>query len=87
MGFHNPNSDLYIVGASSDIYRLNLEQGRFLNSLKTDASEIMCCQFNPVHQLFSCGTKEGHVESWDPRCRKRVGKLDIASANVIDSLE
>uniref|UniRef100_A0A6I8QMG9 Nucleolar protein 10 n=1 Tax=Xenopus tropicalis TaxID=8364 RepID=A0A6I8QMG9_XENTR len=36
--YHYPSCDLYFVGASSEVYRLNLEQGRYLNSLQTDAS-------------------------------------------------
>jgi len=86
MDYHNSSADLYIVGASSEIYRLNLEQGRFLNSLKTEASEVMCCQFNPVHDLFACGTNAGTVECWDPRVRTCVGKLDCTSvAGICDS--
>merc|ERR1712227_738058 len=51
LDYHKSSADLYIVGASSEVYRLNLEQGRFLNSLQTKATEIMCSQFNPVHDL------------------------------------
>lgn len=75
--YHYPSCDLYLVGASSEVYRLNLEQGRFLNSLQTNAVEINTCDINPVHQLFAAGTAEGHVECWDPRSRSRVGLLDI----------
>ncbi|KAJ0062800.1 hypothetical protein NL108_008072, partial [Boleophthalmus pectinirostris] len=35
--YHYPSCDLYFVGSGSEVYRLNLEQGRFLNSLQTDA--------------------------------------------------
>uniref|UniRef100_A0AAQ6A094 Nucleolar protein 10 n=1 Tax=Amphiprion ocellaris TaxID=80972 RepID=A0AAQ6A094_AMPOC len=40
--YHYPSCDLYFVGASSEVYRLNLEQGRFLNSLQTDAGRVEC---------------------------------------------
>ncbi|XP_027058722.1 nucleolar protein 10-like [Pocillopora damicornis] len=56
--YHYPSCDLYLVGASSEVYRLNLEQGRFLNSLQTNAVEINTCDINPVHQLFAAGTAE-----------------------------
>ncbi|EAX00954.1 nucleolar protein 10, isoform CRA_b [Homo sapiens] len=36
--YHYPSCDLYFVGASSEVYRLNLEQGRYLNPLQTDAA-------------------------------------------------
>ncbi|XP_058143869.1 nucleolar protein 10 isoform X5 [Dasypus novemcinctus] len=80
--YHYPSCDLYFVGASSEIYRLNLEQGRYLNPLQTDAAENNVCDINPVHGLFATGTIEGRVECWDPRIRNRVGLLDCALSSV-----
>uniref|UniRef100_A0A674C5E1 Nucleolar protein 10 n=1 Tax=Salmo trutta TaxID=8032 RepID=A0A674C5E1_SALTR len=85
--YHYPSCDLYFVGASSEIFRLNLEQGRFLNSLQTDAVEHNVCDINPVHQLFASGTAEGKVECWDPRVRSRVGMLDCALSSVTEGTE
>uniref|UniRef100_A0AAX7TJF6 Nucleolar protein 10 n=1 Tax=Astatotilapia calliptera TaxID=8154 RepID=A0AAX7TJF6_ASTCA len=79
--YHYPSCDLYFVGASSEVFRLNLEQGRFLNSLQTDAVENNVCDINPIHHLFATGSSEGRVECWDPRVRNRVGKLDCALTN------
>ncbi|XP_060089916.1 nucleolar protein 10 [Heteronotia binoei] len=80
--YHYPSCDLYFVGASSEVYRLNLEQGRYLNSLQTDASENHVCDINSVHGLFATGTLEGKVECWDPRTRNRVGVLDCALSSL-----
>lgn len=80
--YHYPSCDLYVVGASSEVYRLNLEQGRFLNSLQTNAVEINTCDINPIHQLFAAGSTEGNVECWDPRSRSRVGVLDIGMSGL-----
>ncbi|KAK7142886.1 hypothetical protein R3I94_012281 [Phoxinus phoxinus] len=85
--YHYPSCDLYFVGASSEIFRLNLEQGRFLNSLQTDAAEINVCDINPVHNLFAAGTLEGRVDCWDPRVRGRVGVLDCALSSITDATE
>lgn len=85
--YHSPSCDLYFVGASSEVFRLNLEQGRFLNSLQTDAVEINVCDINPVHQLFAAGTLEGRVDCWDPRVRSRVGVLDCALSSITDGTE
>lgn len=71
--------------SSPEIYRLNLERGQFLNPFSSEASEIMCCDINPVHNLLVCGTKEGRVEAWDPRVRSRVGTLDCALDVVADN--
>lgn len=71
-------SNIDILFGSPEVYRLNLEQGQFLNSLVTDASEMNRCAISPVHQLLVCGTQEGKVEAWDPRSRGKVGTLDCA---------
>ncbi|XP_077477618.1 nucleolar protein 10 [Stigmatopora argus] len=85
--YHYPSCDLYFVGAGPEIYRLNLEQGRFLNSLETDAMENNVCDINPVHHLFASGTSEGKVECWDPRVRKRVGLVDCALGSLTEGME
>jgi ribosome biogenesis protein ENP2 len=40
LAYHFPTCDLMVVGASNQVWRLNLEQGRFLNSLETELPEI-----------------------------------------------
>nr|XP_058934358.1 nucleolar protein 10 isoform X2 [Kogia breviceps] len=85
--YHYPSCDLYFVGASSEVYRLNLEQGRFLNPLQTDAAGNNVCDVNSVHGLFAAGTIEGRVECWDPRTRGRVGLLDCALSSVTPDSE
>ncbi|GMS95578.1 hypothetical protein PENTCL1PPCAC_17753 [Pristionchus entomophagus] len=86
MDFCRESGDLYMVGSSNEIYRLNLEEGIFLQSLVTDANSINCCQFSPVHQLFLAGTSEGTVEAWDHRDRKRVSILDTLPS-IKDDIE
>ncbi|XP_023703334.1 nucleolar protein 10 isoform X2 [Cryptotermes secundus] len=85
--YHSGTCDLYVVGTGPEVYRLNLEQGQFLNPLVTAASEVNRCAINPVHQLFVCGTQEGKVEAWDPRTRGRVGTLDCALSITDAQLE
>uniref|UniRef100_A0A8D0CZK5 Nucleolar protein 10 n=1 Tax=Sander lucioperca TaxID=283035 RepID=A0A8D0CZK5_SANLU len=85
--YHYPSCDLFFVGTSSEVFRLNLEQGRFLNSLQTDAVENNVCDINPVHHLFATGTSEGRVECWDPRVRNRVGILDCALSSLTEGTE
>lgn len=87
MTYHAASCDLYVAGVSQEIYRLNLEQGRFLNPLTTNASEVNCCELNPVHHLLACGTVMGHVECFDTRVRNRVGVLDTVLGKHIEDLE
>jgi len=84
--YHDASCEIYTVGASDEIYRYNLEQGRFFGSLKSKSEEIFCCEFNNSHHLFTCGTSDGHIECWDPRVRNCVGRLDCVFGNLTDSV-
>ncbi|KAI8344326.1 WD40-repeat-containing domain protein [Chlamydoabsidia padenii] len=77
LAYHTPSCDLMVATSGSEVYRLNLDQGRFLNSIQTDSpSGVNCVKINPAHQLFGFGTGNGTVELWDPRSKARVGLLD-----------
>ncbi|KAF9415061.1 hypothetical protein HW555_007217 [Spodoptera exigua] len=78
IAYHRPSCDLFVVGASSEVYRLNLEIGQFLAPYVTKANEINCCAVNEEHGLLMLGTESGHVEAWDPRTKSRQGILDCA---------
>lgn len=87
MGYHFPTCDLLITASGNEVYRLNLDQGRFLNPFKietlhcsnseTNKMGVNTVNINPVHQLFAFGTDNGTVEFWDPRYRSRISVLDI----------
>nr|CAH7756455.1 unnamed protein product [Callosobruchus chinensis] len=87
MQYHFPGCDLFIVGASSDIYRLNLERGQFLSPYSSKASAINKCTINPIHHLLICGTDEGRIEAWDPRSKNIVATLDCAFNCVAENRE
>lgn len=76
--YHSPSCDLFVVGHSSDIYRLNLERGQFMEPYQTEASCVNCADVNSEHHLLCVGTQESTVEAWDPRTRERCGILDVA---------
>ncbi|KAL4706040.1 hypothetical protein ACJJTC_014262 [Scirpophaga incertulas] len=78
IAYHKPTCDLFVVGASSDVYRLNLELGQFLAPYGTNATEINCCCINEDHGLLILGTESGYVEAWDPRTKSKQGILDCA---------
>lgn len=80
LAYHYPSCDLLVGGSGSEVYRLNLEQGKFLNSLVTRSPGINVTAINPAHQLWSFGGEDGFVEFWDHRSRQSVGRLDISSA-------
>uniref|UniRef100_A0A0N4ZZ58 NUC153 domain-containing protein n=1 Tax=Parastrongyloides trichosuri TaxID=131310 RepID=A0A0N4ZZ58_PARTI len=78
MCFSRETSDLFVVGSGSDVFRLNLEQGKFMEPFNTEAETLSCCQLNEDHQLFLCGTDDGKVIAFDHRDRSNVGVLDCA---------
>uniref|UniRef100_A0A673CHV8 Nucleolar protein 10 n=1 Tax=Sphaeramia orbicularis TaxID=375764 RepID=A0A673CHV8_9TELE len=73
--YHYPSCDLYFVGTSSEVYRLNLEQGL-----------LSCVLPEEVSSDFS-GRTSGRVECWDPRVRTRVGLLDCALSSLTEGTE
>ncbi|WBW75472.1 rRNA processing protein Enp2 [Schizosaccharomyces osmophilus] len=84
--YHFPSCDLYLAAAGDEVYRLNLEQGRFLNPFKIESATseeptagVNVLDINPLHQLLAFGTDAGTVEFWDPRDRSRVGILEMPS--------
>ncbi|KAG4300860.1 hypothetical protein PCK1_002937 [Pneumocystis canis] len=87
IAYHFPTCDLLIAASGDEVYRLNLDQGRFLSpfkieSLTSSGNEahrmgVNTVNINPVHQLFAFGTDSGTVEFWDPRYRSRISVLDV----------
>lgn len=78
LAYHTPSCDLFVVGASNEIYRLNLERGQFLQPFESQCSEFNTADVNPEHHLLCVGSAEGTVEAWDPRDRRKCATLDVA---------
>ncbi|KAI9094365.1 WD40-repeat-containing domain protein [Phlyctochytrium arcticum] len=83
--YHYPSCDLLIGGASKEVWRLNLEQGRFMTSLQTSCSAINTIHINPANQLWGFGGDDGRLEFWHPTEKKCIGQLDVGAA-VVKSL-
>lgn len=78
MSYHQPSCDLFVVGSSSEIYRLNLERGQFLQPFESQCSGFNTSDVNPEHHLLCVGSSEGTIEAWDPRDKKKCATLDVA---------
>ena len=77
LAYNDVNCDLYVGASGSELYRLNLEQGRFLNPFQLDSEGVNHVSVNPVSGLLAVGMEENTVEFWDPRARARVAKLSL----------
>ncbi|KAF9447149.1 hypothetical protein P691DRAFT_672080 [Macrolepiota fuliginosa MF-IS2] len=91
LAYHFPSCDTYISASGNEIYRLNLEQGRFMNPLVLEAGEsdgeiagVNVIDINPVHQLLGFGIDgNGTVQFWDPRSRASVGTLRLPRSRLL----
>ncbi|KAL2476495.1 embryo sac development arrest 7 [Abeliophyllum distichum] len=76
--------DLLCAASSPDIYRINLEQGRFLSSLNTQSPALNVVSRSDVHGLVA-GGEDGAVECFDMRTRSSVGRINaVPSAGDFD---
>jgi ribosome biogenesis protein ENP2 len=81
---YNPNSaDLYAVGASNEIYRLNLSMGRFQSPLISDSEEINCIDYSSKLELAATGGIDGRVQFWNMLTKGKAHDM-ILPANCQD---
>jgi ribosome biogenesis protein ENP2 len=79
--------DLVTVGAGNEIYRLNLEQGRFLGPLESDSPEINCCSYNPTLHWLATGGTDGVVEMWSMDDRQKLIELPIKNHKAFENFD
>ncbi|GBE87402.1 Ribosome biogenesis protein enp2 homolog [Sparassis crispa] len=90
LAYHFPTCDALFGASGAEVYRLNLDQGRFLNPLvlqspgEDDVPGVNAIDINPAHQLFAFGVEgNGTVQFWDPRSRARVGVLRLPRERLL----
>eukprot|EP00003_Mantamonas_plastica_P029512 TRINITY_DN699_c0_g1_i3.p1 TRINITY_DN699_c0_g1~~TRINITY_DN699_c0_g1_i3.p1 ORF type:complete len:423 (-),score=144.80 TRINITY_DN699_c0_g1_i3:85-1353(-) len=83
MAYYAGTCDLFVVGDASEIYRLNLDQGRFLEPFETSMSDINVCGMNKGLRCLGVGGADGIVELWDPRQRKRAPMLNVSKSVMV----
>ncbi|PIA15066.1 WD40 repeat-like protein [Coemansia reversa NRRL 1564] len=84
LAYHSPSCDVLVGGASNEVWRLNIDQGRFMTPFQTQSKTgINVLKVNPAHQLFGFGTEDGTVEFWDPRARNCIGTLEPTIPNIM----
>jgi ribosome biogenesis protein ENP2 len=64
--------DLIAVGATNEIYRLNLDLGRFNTPLLSESPEINCVDYCHELNVIATGGIDGRVEFWNMDNRNRV---------------
>lgn len=71
--------DLLCAASSPDLYRINLEKGRFLSSLSTRSPALNVVSQSKVHGLVACGGEDGMLECFDTRARSSVGRINAVA--------
>ncbi|KAI0065239.1 hypothetical protein BV25DRAFT_1822387 [Artomyces pyxidatus] len=84
LAYHFPTCDALLGASGPEVYRLNLEQGRYLSPLVLGGKDsstvegVNAIDVNPAHGLWSFGIDgNGTVEFWDPRSRSSLGVLEL----------
>ncbi|KAG0672812.1 Small ribosomal subunit biogenesis [Pichia californica] len=81
LAYDDVSCDLFVGASGDEIYRLNLEQGRFMKPFQIESDRgVNSIDINPIHGLFSAGLEDGTVEFWDPRAKQRIIKLQVPEA-------
>ncbi|KAF3788508.1 Nucleolar protein 10 [Nymphaea thermarum] len=80
MAYDRWSCDLLCVASSPDLYRINLEQGRFVSPLSTQSPSINVVRQSMIHGLVACGGEDGYVECFDLRAKSSIGRINAASA-------
>ncbi|CCH46310.1 Nucleolar protein 10 [Wickerhamomyces ciferrii] len=89
LAYNSVNCDLYISASGNELYRLNLDQGRYLNPFILDVDESKGSganhvSFSTTNGLIAAGLEDGTVEFWDSRAKSRVAKLSLPTNNFSD---
>jgi ribosome biogenesis protein ENP2 len=97
LAYHFPSCDALFGASGNEVYRLNLEQGRYLSPLvlgegsaaadnggASTVAGVNAIDINPAHGLWAFGIDgNGTVEFWDPRSRGSLGVLALPHSHLV----
>jgi ribosome biogenesis protein ENP2 len=91
LAYHFPSCDALFGASGNEVYRLNLEQGRYLNPLALSGGDdgassvagVNAIDVNAAHGLWAFGVDgNGTIEFWDPRSRSSLGVLALPRSQL-----
>ena len=95
LGYHSPSADAIVGCTGTEVYRFNLEEGRYMtpisvaqqwnSSLSDEVEGVNIVDVNPRHGLWSFGLDGGGgvVEFWDPRSRTALTRLNLPTSTLL----
>eukprot|EP00917_Polyrhabdina_sp_WS-2016_P029127 GHVP01062059.1.p2 GENE.GHVP01062059.1~~GHVP01062059.1.p2 ORF type:complete len:545 (-),score=103.16 GHVP01062059.1:3648-5282(-) len=73
IAYSQTSAELYAACSSPDIYRLDLEEGRFLSPLESNLEFNSFCLVHPTHlPLLATGGANNEMEFWDTRASNKM---------------
>lgn len=69
------SADLVAASSCNQIYRLNLELGRFLAPFDSNADAVNALSYCKQLNLLAAGTAAGTIEFWDCRTKKMASEI------------
>lgn len=88
MAYEPMNCELLVAAKGNQIYRINLDEGRFSEPWTYEPSNVStsCITVNPAYPSACVGCEDGIVRFWDCRASdtllRPIVKLDVHSATV-----
>jgi ribosome biogenesis protein ENP2 len=79
MTYDSWSCDLLCAASSPDLYRINLEQGRFLSPLSTQSPALNVVSRSNLHGLVACGGEDGAVEFFDMRMKSSAARINAVT--------
>ncbi|XP_010524511.1 PREDICTED: nucleolar protein 10 [Tarenaya hassleriana] len=79
MAYDSWSCDLLCAASSPELYRINLEQGRFLAPLSTQSPALNVVSRSKLHGLVACGGDDGAVECFDTRMKSSAARINAVS--------
>lgn len=74
--------DLFSCGTGNEIYRLNLNQGQFLQSFETKATGINAISINQPLEILGSACEGGIVELFDLRAKNKIFSFDELNTDM-----
>ena len=85
---YNPfTCDLFSSCSSNEIFRLNLEEGRFLSTLQCTGAGINSLVFNDKLNVLQAGGEKGALNIFDYRMRELAGCVKINKDQDVTSMK
>ncbi|CEM06089.1 unnamed protein product [Vitrella brassicaformis CCMP3155] len=84
MSYDPDTCEVYVVGSSEDIYRIDVETGVFEEPLKTTCAALNACAVCPTLPLLVTAGEGGIIEAWDTRASTRRPASTVDLYSTID---